>query len=127
MQVSKMLRSFIPAVAGLRFLVQENNAKFHILATIVTLSAGIYLKISTTEWAIILVLIGLVLAAETFNTAIEKLCDFVSPQYHTGIGKVKDLAAAAVLIVATTAIIVGILIFVPKLFNHSLIQSLINS
>ncbi len=118
MQVSKMLRSFIPALAGLRFLMHENNAKFHLLITVIVLSAGFYLKISIIEWTIILILIGLILAAETFNTAVEKLCDFVSPQYHADIGKIKDLAAAAVLIVATVAAIIGIIIFLPKLFTH---------
>ncbi len=130
MQVSKMLRSFIPALAGLRFLLQENNARFHLLAAIIALSAGFYLRISAIEWVIILILIGLVLAAETFNTAIEKLCDFVSPEYNEIIGKVKDLAAAAVLIIATAAVIIGIVIFLPKILNqaqHSIIQSFTHS
>ena len=117
MQVLKMLRSFPHAIRGLGFLMTENNAKFHLLASIITLSVGFYVNLSIIEWAIIIIQIGLVLAAETFNTSIEKLCDFVSPEYHPLIGKVKDLGAAAVLIVSVMAVIVGIIIFLSKILN----------
>jgi diacylglycerol kinase (ATP) len=123
MQVLKMLRSFQYAIQGLKFLVEENNTKFHLLVSIIVLLLGFYVKLSPVEWTIILSQIGLVLASEAFNTAIEKLCDFVSPEYQTLIGKVKDLAAAAVLIVSFVAVIVGIIIFLPKLFTHSFTQS----
>lgn len=129
MQVLKMLRSFRYAIRGLKFLLEENNAKFHLLASVIVLSVGFYVKLSNTEWAIIIIQIGLVFAAEAFNTAIEKLCDFVSPEHQPLIGKVKDLAAAAVLLVSVVAVIVGIIIFLPKiivldlLFTHSNIHS----
>lgn len=119
MQILKMLHSFRYAVRGLRFLFEENNAKFHLLAALIVLLVGFYLKISLTEWMIICTQIGLVLAAEAFNTAIEKLCDFVSPEHQLLIGKVKDLAAAAVLIMSFVAVIVGIIIFLPKVLNQS--------
>lgn len=124
-----MLRSFRHAFAGLRFLMEENNARFHVFAAVIVLSAGFYFKLSAIEWTIIITQIGLVLAVETLNTAIEKLCDFVSPEYHQLIGKVKDLAAAAVLIMSIVAVIVGIIIFLPKVleidltFTHSNIHS----
>ena len=118
MQILKMLFSFRHAFAGLRFLMDENNARFHVFFAIIILSAGFYLKLSAIEWAIIVAQIGLVLVVETLNTAIEKLCDFVSPEYHQLIGKVKDLAAAAVLIMSIVSVIVGIIIFLPKLFTH---------
>ncbi len=114
MQILKMLRSFRYAFAGLRFLMEENNARFHVLAAVIVFLAGIYLKLSATEWTIIITQIGLVLVVETLNTSIEKLCDFVSPEYHQLIGKVKDIAAAAVLIMSIVAVIVGIIIFLPK-------------
>lgn len=122
-----MLRSFRHAFAGLRFLMEENNARFHVFAAVIVLSAGIYLKLSAIEWTIIVTQIGLVLVVETLNTATEKLCDFVSPEYHQLIGKVKDLAAAAVLIMSIVAVIVGIIIFLPKVFgiNDLFIHSLI--
>ncbi len=120
MQVLKMLRSFRHAIRGLGFLLEENNTKFHLLASVIVLSVGFYTKLTSIEWSIILIQIGLVIAAETFNTAIEKLCDFVSPEHQPLIGKVKDLSAAAVLIVSGVAVIVGIIIFLPKLFNYSI-------
>ncbi len=129
MKLLKMLRSFRYAFAGLRFLMEENNARFHVFVVIIVLSAGFYLKLSAIEWTIIITQIGLVLMVETLNTAIEKLCDFVSPDYHQLIGKVKDLAAAAVLIMSIVAVIVGIIIFLPKVleidltFTHSNIHS----
>jgi diacylglycerol kinase (ATP) len=116
MQVLKMLCSFRHAIRGFSFLLEENNAKFHLLVSVIVLSVGFYVKLSPIEWAIILIQIGLVFAAESFNTAIEKLCDFVSPEHQPLIGKVKDLSAAAVLIMSVVAIIVGIIIFLPKVF-----------
>ena len=118
MQILKMLFSFRHAFTGLRFLMEENNARFHVFFAVIVLSVGFYLKLSAIEWAIIVAQIGLVLVVETLNTAIEKLCDFISPEYHQLIGKVKDLAAAAVLIMSIVAVIVGLIIFLPKLFIH---------
>lgn len=114
MQVQKMLRSFRYAFKGIGFLTKENNMKFHLMAAVVVLSAGFYVQLSATEWTVIIIQIGLVFSAEAFNTAIEKLCDFVSPSHQPLIGKAKDLAAAGVLIVSIVAIIVGIIIFLPK-------------
>jgi diacylglycerol kinase (ATP) len=113
-----MLRSFRYAFRGIGFLTEENNMKFHLLAAVIILSAGFYVHLSATEWAVVIMQIGLVFAAEAFNTAIEKLCDFVSPDYAVLIGKVKDLAAAGVLIVSVIAVIVGIIIFLPKVLNY---------
>lgn len=117
MQILKMLRSFRFAFQGLRFLFEENNAKFHLLASVIVLLVGFYLKISQTEWMIICIQIGAILAAEAFNTAIEKLCDFVSTEHQPLIGKVKDLSAAAVLILSIVAVIIGIIIFLPKVLS----------
>ena len=112
-----MLRSFRYAFNGiLELFKNENNAKFHLLATVIVLLLGFYLKLSAIEWTIILTQIGIVLAMEAANSSIEKLCDFVSSEHQKIIGKVKDLAAAAVLIVSIFAAIVGIIIFLPKVF-----------
>jgi diacylglycerol kinase len=117
MQVLKMLRSFRHAIRGLGFLMEENNMRFHVLAAISALLLGFYVKLSSNEWMIVIIQIGLVFVAEAFNTAIEKLCDFVSIEHQPLIGKVKDLAAAAVLIISVIAVIVGIVIFLPKIFE----------
>ena len=107
----KVIRSFRFAGEGILDLFRfENNAKVHLLIAVLVVVAGLYLQISRTEWAIILTQIGLVWAAEAFNTAIEKLCDFVSPAIHPQIKAIKDVSSGAVLILAITAVIVGLII-----------------
>ena len=85
------------------------------ISTICVIVAGFLLKISLSEWLAIVVVIGLVFALETINSSIERLSDFVSPEKHDQIKTVKDLAAAGVLIGAFTALVVGLLVFVPKI------------
>ena len=75
--------------------------------------AGIVLGITRTEWIMVVMCIGTVIAAELFNTAIEKLVDSVSPERHPVAGQVKDIAAGAVLICAVAAAIIGLIIFIP--------------
>ena len=107
----KVLRSFRFAGQGILDLFRfENNAKVHFLAAILVVGAGFWLGLSRVEWAIILTQIGLVWAAEAFNTAIEKLCDFVSPGLHPQIKAIKDMASGAVMLVCIGAVIVGLLV-----------------
>lgn len=107
----KVLRSFRFAGQGILDLFRfENNAKVHFLVAGMVIVAGFLLNISRLEWAIILTQIGLVWAAEAVNTAIEKLCDFVSPGQHSQIKAVKDLSSGAVLILAITAVVTGVII-----------------
>lgn len=114
--LQKTLRSFRFAGRGIIDLFQyENNAKVHLLAAFCTVGVGFWLRFSITEWAIILTQIGLVWAAEAVNTAIEKLCDVVSPGHNPTIGKVKDMAAGAVLILTIVAVVVGVLIVGNKI------------
>jgi diacylglycerol kinase len=110
--VRKMLRSFGYAVEGMVALFRyENNARFHLLAALVVVIAGIIIGLTYLDWVIIAIVIGGVWAAEAFNTAIEKLCDVVSPGIHPQIKAIKDLAAAGVLIMAGTAALAGVIIF----------------
>jgi diacylglycerol kinase len=74
---------------------------------------GLLLHIRTADWIIVIILIGIVLALEAMNTAVEELCDHVTPEEHPKIGIVKDLAAAASAIFRITAIIVLVLVFLP--------------
>lgn len=107
----KVLRSFRFAGQGILDLFRyENNAKVHLLVAILVIGAGFVLSISPVEWAVILTQIGLVWAAEAFNTAIEKLCDFVSPGLHPQIKAIKDLSSGAVLILTIVAVLVGLII-----------------
>jgi diacylglycerol kinase (ATP) len=114
----KVVRSFRFAGQGIVDLFRfENNAKVHLLIAGFVMVAGFLLNLSRTDWAIILTQIGLVWAAEAFNTALEKLCDFVSPGLHPQIKAVKDLSSGAVLILAITAVLVGLIILGGRLVD----------
>lgn len=78
--------------------------------------AGFYFEISKTEWMFQILALGLVLGTEGINTAVEKLADFIHPDYHERIGFIKDIAAGAVAFVAFAALIVGSIIYFPKIF-----------
>ena len=117
-ELKKQIKSFGYAFKGIAsVLKKERNAWIHCLAVVVVTSAGFYFGITPTEWCIVVICFGLVLAAEGFNTAVERLVDFVSPGHHPTAGDVKDVAAGAVLICAIVAAIVGCIIFVPYLLN----------
>lgn len=112
----KQLRSFGYAWKGIRSCIgKEQNLSFHLLATPTVVAAGFLAGITRTEWMLVILCIGLVIAAELFNSAIEQLVNLVSPQRHPLAGRVKDIAAGAVLVCAATAAIVGLIIFVPYL------------
>ncbi len=112
----KQLRSFGYAWKGIRTCVgKEQNLSFHLIATVAVTISGFVLGITRTEWMIIILCIGVVIAAELFNTAIERLVDLVSPGRHPIAGQVKDIAAGAVLVCAATTAIIGLIIFIPYL------------
>lgn len=85
-----------------------------VIAILVTI-AGFYFDISTTEWFAQIIAIGLVMATEGINTAIEELSDFIHPEHDKKIGFIKDVAAGAVFMAAVAAILVGLIIYLPKL------------
>lgn len=112
----KQLRSFHYAWKGIRHCIgKEQNLSFHLIATVCVIVAGLLLDITRLEWVAVVLCIGMVIAAELFNSAIERLVDFVSPQFHPLAGHIKDIAAGAVLVCALAAIAVGLLIFIPYL------------
>lgn len=112
----KRLKSFVYAFRGIRLLIgREPNARIHCFAAICALVLGFALHISSTEWIAITIVIGLVFAFEATNSSIEALADLVSPEYNEAIKHTKDLAAGAVLLSALSALVVGLLIFIPKL------------
>lgn len=114
--LKKQLRSFGYAWKGIQSCVgKEQNLSFHLIAAMAVIIAGIVLGITRTEWIMVVMCIGTVIAAELFNTAIEKLVDLVSPQQHPVAGQVKDIAAGAVLVCAATAAIIGLIVFIPYL------------
>ena len=114
--IKKRIDSFSYAIKGLKlFFKTQHNSWIHIVATILAVTLGFYLKLNSTEWLAIIFVSGLVFVTEIINTAIEYLTDHVSPQYHEQAGKVKDLAAAAVLFASIIAVITALIVFLPKL------------
>lgn len=117
--IKKRLASFGFAFKGIATLIRSQpNARIHLMAIIVVTGAGFFFKVSHLEWLVLTLTMTIVMAAEGFNTALEFLTDLVSPHYHELAGKTKDVAAAAVLITAIGAIVVGMIIFVPKIMAH---------
>ena len=112
----KRLKSFRFAFNGIRLLVtREHNAWIHCFIAVCVIVTGCLVGLSATEWIVITMAIGMVLAAEAFNSSIEALADLVSPGYNEAIKHTKDLAAGAVLLSALSALVVGLLVFIPKL------------
>ncbi len=110
--IKRNLKSYKYAVKGLKHLLMfENNARIHLAASVFVLALSAYFRIEKAEWLWIILAITLVWTMELLNTAIEKIVDFISPEFHPAAGKIKDLGAAAVLIAAIFALIVGLIIF----------------
>jgi diacylglycerol kinase len=101
-----------------QMLRTEPHARFHALATVVVVVLGGVLEIGRGDWLAVLLAIAGVWCAEAFNTAIEALCDVVSPEFHPQIERAKDIAAGAVLITAIAAVGVGVLVFGPRLLSY---------
>ena len=111
--------SFRYAYHGLKsFFRTEHNAWIHGGFTIAALLLSLYYKIEKAEWILLILAMTLVWTMEVMNTAIEKAMDFISTEKHPHIKLVKDLAAAAVLVSAVAAFIIGIIIFLPKIIDH---------
>ena len=116
--MKKTIRSFGYAVKGIIEMVfTQGNARIHLAALISAIAMGVLFDIHPAEWLWLCAAGGLVLMAEAFNTSIEYLCDIASPGYSEKAGKVKDLAAGAVLLSALTAAAIGAIIFIPKLIT----------
>jgi diacylglycerol kinase (ATP) len=108
-------RSFKYALEGiLNFFNAEHNALLHLLGTSATIFLAIVLHVSGMEMIALIFAMGFVWVAELFNTAIEKVMDFISTDKHPRIKFIKDLSAAAVLVAACVAIAVGCIVFIPK-------------
>jgi diacylglycerol kinase len=110
--------SFKNAFKGLVYALEtQKNAQIHFVATIVVMIVGFILKLSTIEFAIILLCIASVWVTEVLNTSIETLVDLCSPNYHHLARISKDLAAAAVLLAALFSVLIGIFVFIPHIVN----------
>jgi len=110
------LKSFGYAGAGLKKMLQtQPNAKLHLFATITVVIAGIYFALTPSEWLWIALAVTLVWALELVNSAIEHVCDLLSPEHSDSVKHAKDLAAGAVLVGAIFALVVAAVLFGPKI------------
>lgn len=118
--MSRFVKSFGYAFAGLGYAFKSQlNFKVHFIALILISITGWWYKLSAVEWLWVIAASGLVLITELLNTAIEVLVDLVSPAVHPKAKIIKDVAAGAVLLAALTAVVIGLIIFIPKIFNHA--------
>lgn len=110
--MNRFFKSFQYAWHGLKLAIAEQrNLRFHLVFALLVIVLSFVLQISFIEWCIIIVCIGMVISAELFNSAIEKWVDVVSPERNKKAGDIKDISAAAVLILAAIAVIIGCIIF----------------
>lgn len=114
--IRKRLKSFGYAFAGLRVLFrEEHNSRIHAVAALLAVLTGVVLHISAGEWLAVVIVIGMVFAAEIFNSSLERTADFIKTERDDRKRDIKDLGAAAVLVCAITATVVGVIVFLPKI------------
>jgi diacylglycerol kinase (ATP) len=110
------LKSIGFAVKGaIKLITTEHSVMVQSSLAVLMTFAGFYYEISRTEWMFQVLVFGLVLSIEGLNTAVEKIADFIHPDYHERIGFIKDIAAGAVFFAAMSAIAIGMIIYVPRI------------
>ncbi|QCX00103.1 diacylglycerol kinase family protein [Aggregatimonas sangjinii] len=111
------LKSVGFALRGALLLVRtEASIKIQVFIALVMTAVGFYFDISNTEWILQIFAIGMVMGIEGLNTAIEKICDYVQPEFDSKIGFIKDVSAGAVMLVSIAATLIGLIIYLPKMF-----------
>ena len=114
--MKKFIYSVQVALRGVKqFFSRERNGKIQIAFGAAAIILGITVSISSFQWLIVLLCIGLVISLEMINSAIERYCDLVTTDFHPGIKIIKDVAAGAVLVASITSLIIGLIIFIPAL------------
>ena len=110
------LKSMGFALKGaVKLITTEHSVMVQFSISVLLIFAGFYFHITATEWMIQTLAIGLVLSIEGLNTAVEKISDFIHPDFNEKIGFIKDIAAGAVFFAAMTAIAIGLIIYIPKI------------
>lgn len=110
--------SFKYAIEGIiTALKDQPNIKFHFFAAGIAVLLGLYFKITTIEWFMVVIAIGMVISLELTNTAIEELVNAFTLETHPSAKKAKDVAAGAVLSVSIVALVIGLIVFLPYVFN----------
>lgn len=111
-------KAFYNAWKGIQhFFLHDRNGRIHLGAAIAIVLAAFILKVSSFEWIVLLICIAAVIALEMINAAIEKLCDLVHKDYHPAIKIIKDISAASVMLAAAVSIVIGAIIFLPKIIE----------
>lgn len=117
-KTKKLVNSFKYAIQGIIASFQtERNMKLHVLAMILVILLGFIVKLSRLEWEICIILFAMIISGELFNTAIETTVDIAMPQKNEKAKLAKDVSAGAVLIIAIGSLIIGIIIFMPKIME----------
>ncbi|MBO9690611.1 MULTISPECIES: diacylglycerol kinase family protein [unclassified Chryseobacterium] len=112
MQKPPLHKSFLNAFRGVFMMIKaERNFRIELLAFFINLFFIFYFKLNTTDAVLVIIASFAVLSAEIFNTAIEKICDIIQPDFDERIGFIKDIAAGAVVLTAIAAVIIGILVY----------------
>ena len=114
--IRSRIRSFAYAIAGLKaFVYREHNARIHLVATVAVIIASCIFRVTLAEASALIIVTGLVWITELLNTCIERMADLITLEQNPHIKFIKDLAAGAVLVAAITAVVVGLIIFIPKI------------
>jgi diacylglycerol kinase (ATP) len=113
----KRIKSFEYAFSGLVLIFKtDHNVWLHFIATLLVIVLGFVMKVTLVEAALLTVAVGLVWVTELFNTCLEKMMDFVSKERHPDIKFIKDVSAGAVLVASITALVLGCIVFIPKIW-----------
>ncbi len=109
-------KGFVYAFRGVGLAAKGRNMRVHFVAAVMVVVLGFICSITANQWMVIIICVGLVIAAEAMNTAVEQLCDLVTTDKVEPISIIKDMAAGAVLISATASALVAAVIFIPYIF-----------
>jgi diacylglycerol kinase len=116
--VKRRIRAFEFALSGMRFFIFSGpHAVFHSFAAVAVFALAFYFDVSKFEWLVLLLCVSAVLVAEILNTAIENVVDLASPEFHPLAKQAKDLAAFAVLTASLFSLLIGIVIFGPRIYH----------
>jgi diacylglycerol kinase len=119
MKQPHLVQSFRHACDGLAYVVRtQRNARIHVVIGAIVVAVGLWLRLDLLRWSILALTIGAVWVGETLNTAVEAVVDLLSPEYHDRAKVAKDVAAGAVLLLGLMAIVVGVLILGPPLWER---------
>lgn len=113
-----LLQSFMFAIEGIRTAIRdERNMRIHLAFSVLVIGCALIFSLSAWEWVVVIMAIGGMLALELVNTAIERIVDLVTEEYHPLAKQAKDLAAGAVFIYAIVSVVIGIMIFLPHIIG----------